>query len=146
MCVVDHLLDCALESIRGAMSSDDDFMMDVESDGEDSFIGGEENNAVGRVQGVKAAAAATSKPPVLHASTNASTNASKKKKKPVEEMYQKKTQLEHILLRPDTYSKFEFLQSSEEQKLCMSSNSPPCCFSCLASFYTQSDQPRDTKT
>jgi hypothetical protein len=28
------------------------------------------------------------------------------KKKTVEEMYQKKTQLEHILLRPDTYSKF----------------------------------------
>jgi hypothetical protein len=27
------------------------------------------------------------------------------KKKTVEEMYQKKTQLEHILLRPDTYSK-----------------------------------------
>jgi hypothetical protein len=28
------------------------------------------------------------------------------KKKTVEEMYQKKTQLEHILLRPDTYSKY----------------------------------------
>ena len=28
------------------------------------------------------------------------------KKKTVEETYQKKTQLEHILLRPDTYSKF----------------------------------------
>jgi DNA topoisomerase-2 len=27
----------------------------------------------------------------------------KKKDKPVEEIYQKKTQLEHILLRPDTY-------------------------------------------
>lgn len=29
-----------------------------------------------------------------------------KGKKTIEEIYQKKTQLEHILLRPDTYSKF----------------------------------------
>ncbi|EXX74976.1 DNA topoisomerase 2 [Rhizophagus irregularis DAOM 197198w] len=37
-------------------------------------------------------------------SANSSSNgASTQSKKPVEEVYQKKTQLEHILLRPDTY-------------------------------------------
>ena len=38
-------------------------------------------------------------------SLNEGTSKSKGKKT-VEEIYQKKTQLEHILLRPDTYSKF----------------------------------------
>ena len=33
----------------------------------------------------------------------------KKTKKTIEETYQKKTQLEHILLRPDTYSKLELM-------------------------------------
>ena len=42
---------------------------------------------------------------VLKTNTSA-TNASKGKKKTVEETYQKKSQLEHILLRPDTYSKY----------------------------------------
>lgn len=32
-----------------------------------------------------------------------------KKGRTIEEMYQKKSQLEHILLRPDTYSKFSFV-------------------------------------
>ena len=36
----------------------------------------------------------------------ATEKGSKKGKKTVEEIYQKKTQLEHILLRPDTYSKY----------------------------------------
>jgi len=36
------------------------------------------------------------------------------KAKTVEEMYQKKTQLEHILLRPDTYSKFNYVSAMED--------------------------------
>jgi len=36
-------------------------------------------------------------------SSSPAKKKSTKKKKTVEEMYQKKTQLEHILLRPDTY-------------------------------------------
>lgn len=79
------------------MASDDDFMMEIESDHE--MFSGDENQAAKRVQSVKAAA--TEKPPVLGLSTNAT------KKKTVEETYQKKTPLEHILIRPDTYSKFE---------------------------------------
>ena len=79
------------------MDSDDDFMMDdaVLSDEESMFE--DENQAVNRVQAVKEAA--VGKPAVLSASTN------NKKTKTVEQMYQKKSQLEHILLRPDTYSK-----------------------------------------
>jgi DNA topoisomerase-2 len=49
------------------------------------------------------------KAPVLgesSSSVNVPPAASKGKNKTVEEIYQKKTQLEHILLRPDTYSKF----------------------------------------
>ena len=38
--------------------------------------------------------------------TNAPAAKPKGKKKTVEEIYQKKTQLEHILLRPDTYSEY----------------------------------------
>ena len=82
------------------MSSDDDFSMSVESAGggdDDSFFGEDENQALNRVQAVKEAT--IDKPAVLHASTNEG-----KTKKRVEEIYQKKTQLEHILLRPDTYS------------------------------------------
>jgi hypothetical protein len=47
------------------------------------------------------------------------------KTKTVEEMYQKKTQLEHILLRPDTYSKFsqELLKYSHSfPESCLESN------------------------
>jgi hypothetical protein len=86
---------------RSTMASDsDDFIMDVDSDGEDSTFG-EENRAVARLQTQKTTAtAAATKPSILQASTN----ASKKSKKTVEQMYQKKSPLEHILLRPDTYS------------------------------------------
>jgi len=41
--------------------------------------------------------------PVLLSSNAVNAGAKKSKKKTVEEMYQKKSQLEHILLRPDTY-------------------------------------------
>lgn len=37
--------------------------------------------------------------------SKASSGLGKAKSKTIEEMYTKKTQLEHILLRPDTYSK-----------------------------------------
>lgn len=84
------------------MASDDDFSMSGASavggnDG-DSFFGDNENQALNRTQAVKQGLA--DKPAVLHTSTNEGG-----KKKKIEEIYQKKTQLEHILLRPDTYSK-----------------------------------------
>jgi hypothetical protein len=41
----------------------------------------------------------------ISSSNNASSNT-KINGKTIEQMYQKKTQLEHILLRPDTYSKY----------------------------------------
>ena len=75
------------------MASDDDFSMSMGGDGDD------ENQTVNRIHAVKAAMT-DNKPAVLHASTNDS-----KKPKTVEETYKKKTPLEHILLRPDTYSK-----------------------------------------
>ena len=39
-------------------------------------------------------------------SSSNNTNGTKINGKTIEQMYQKKTQLEHILLRPDTYSKY----------------------------------------
>lgn len=83
------------------MSSDDDFSMSVGGVGDDDSMFGDdgENQTMNRVQAVKAALA-DDKPAVLHSSTNGT-----KKEKTIEETYKKKTQLEHILLRPDTYSK-----------------------------------------
>lgn len=40
----------------------------------------------------------------ITASASAAPTAKGKKEKTVEQIYQKKTQLEHILLRPDSYS------------------------------------------
>ncbi len=51
----------------------------------------------------KAPAAKKAAKKVLSESTNAVKSKSGKGKKTVEQIYQKKTQLEHILLRPDTY-------------------------------------------
>lgn len=89
------------------MSSEDDFMDEasVASEGDESFFGEDENQALNHVHAAKEAAA--DKAPVLHPSTNAAG-----KKKTVEETYQKKTPLEHILLRPDTYSKFRCAEST----------------------------------
>jgi DNA topoisomerase II len=43
---------------------------------------------------------------ITESNNNDSVNVAKpKSNKTIEEIYQKKTQLEHILLRPDTYSK-----------------------------------------
>jgi len=46
---------------------------------------------------------------VLSESTNSKKPKSSKGKKTVEQIYQKKTQLEHILLRPDTYGEHKAL-------------------------------------
>lgn len=48
---------------------------------------------------------------------NKAPAAKKGKDKTVEERYQKKTQLEHILIRPDTYSKFPWPHCSESWRL-----------------------------
>jgi hypothetical protein len=54
----------------------------------------------------KQKAISSAKGSVLSINNNAENVSSKPKAgKTVEQMYQKKTQLEHILLRPDTYSK-----------------------------------------
>jgi hypothetical protein len=46
----------------------------------------------------------------IHPQTLVNSNPSKKKgQKTIEETYTKKTQLEHILLRPDTYGKMDHL-------------------------------------
>eukprot|EP00977_Amphora_coffeiformis_P007253 scaffold1573_cov173-Amphora_coffeaeformis.AAC.10 len=79
------------------MASDDDFSMSMGGDEDDSVFGDDENQAVNRVHAVKAEVA-DDKPAVLHTSTNDT-----KKSKTIEETYKKKTPLEHILLRPDTY-------------------------------------------
>jgi hypothetical protein len=99
-------------SRKQTMSSDDDFaMIESDYDNDDSIMLDDEENQPSSTSKTTATAkkvstttttAATSKPPVLHTATN---NDDTKKKKTVEEIYQKKSQLEHILLRPDTYSK-----------------------------------------
>ena len=42
----------------------------------------------------------------VNVAKKAKAPAAKKGGRTIEEMYQKKTQLEHILLRPDTYSTY----------------------------------------
>lgn len=61
----------------------------------------------GLMKTAKATDKQTKKASILTSSTNVANDvpSSKGGKKTVEEIYQKKTQLEHILLRPDTYSK-----------------------------------------
>lgn len=85
-------------------ASDDLYDEDSGSDFDD-----EENAVVASKPkaGVKKAASSKS---VLTPSKNVDNvpkakGKSSKEEKTIEEMYQKKTQLEHILLRPDTYSK-----------------------------------------
>lgn len=85
---------------------------DYESDDfydDDSDAEFDEENVVVASKPKKAAA---SKKSVLAPSKNSgnvpkakASGKTAKGKKTIEEMYQKKTQLEHILLRPDTYSK-----------------------------------------
>ena len=93
------------------MSDSEDIMME-----EDSFVDDEsfssntysdEENppTTSKSKGtIKSSVTAKNSTSVLsERSTNASATA-KSKQKTVEETYQKKSQLEHILLRPDTYS------------------------------------------
>jgi DNA topoisomerase-2 len=88
------------------MESDSDaYMHDVDSDfdADDDVI---------EVENIKPAA--SNKARGGKKSTSPAKAKTPKKKKTVEEIYQKKTQLEHILLRPDTYSTFSLhiLQTS----------------------------------
>jgi DNA topoisomerase II len=110
--------------------SDDCFMM-VDSDSvdeasEDDFSSEDEENVIPKTKAkaapVKVAPKKTKAPAkkttavaenVLGTMTNTGPSPSKKKAAPmkektVEERYQKKSQIEHILIRPDTYSTFLF--------------------------------------
>jgi DNA topoisomerase-2 len=86
-------------------------MMQGESDLEDDFLDISDNdeNVAPPKKGLKPASKKSTKSTkvisVLSPNKNAGNIPSKGKanKKTVEQMYQKKTQLEHILLRPDTY-------------------------------------------
>ena len=88
---------------------DSDFsMMRDESDFEDDvFEMSDEENVAPPSKGSKPASKKSKAIAVLSPNKNkGNVNASaaeKKKNKTVEQMYQKKTQLEHILIRPDTY-------------------------------------------
>ena len=85
--------------------SDDCFLMDEQSQN------GDDDSSVEMVKPKKASKVLASSTAVNVKSTAASkpsaaaTKPSKKKAKTVEETYQKVSQLEHILIRPDTYSK-----------------------------------------
>ena len=85
-----------LESDYSMFQEESDFESDC------SFMSDEdEENVAPPSKGSKPAPVAKS---VLSDNTGANNVGAKKKgKKTVEEIYQKKTQLEHILLRPDTY-------------------------------------------
>ena len=78
-------------SVSGSNASASNFDDDEDFDGDDENAHPNAKKAKTNSSGKKSAAAA------------AATTSSKQKKKTIEETYQKKTQLEHILLRPDTY-------------------------------------------
>jgi DNA topoisomerase II len=85
-------------------SDSDDYMQDAMSDSEDDFMASEDDKPVKAVAPKKKGAVLAPKESALNSVPPKST-VQKSKTKSVEEIYQKKTQLEHILLRPDTYSK-----------------------------------------
>lgn len=58
-----------------------------------------------------------SKPPPAILKEKSVNSVPKSREKTIEETYQKKTQLEHILLRPDTYSKHQRRKSSYFMKI-----------------------------
>ena len=88
-----------------------DVDMTIESDHDDGisesdseFGSDVENRVPAKKQ--KATTSSIAKGPVLSVNSTAANFSSKPmNEKTVEQIYQKKTQLEHILLRPDTYSK-----------------------------------------
>lgn len=87
------------------VDSDIDFVTSEMED--ESFYGSDEENVAPPMKGSKPASKTTKKTlQVLspnHNAGNVPQGNKTSKKKTVEEMYQKKTQLEHILIRPDTY-------------------------------------------
>ena len=90
------------------MDSDSDaYMNDAMSDSEDDFMASDDD-APAKAAPKKKGSVLAPKENALNAAP-AKPNHEKGKtagsKKTVEQIYQKKTQLEHILLRPDTYSK-----------------------------------------
>lgn len=87
------------------MDSDSDAYLDnAMTDSEDDFMASEDDEPVKSAARKKVAVLASKDNEMnLSAPSKASVNKAKSKKT-VEEIYQKKTQLEHILLRPDTYS------------------------------------------
>lgn len=87
------------------MDSDSDaYMHDAMSESEDDFMASDDDSPVKVVAPKKKGTVLASKENTLNAAPAPSTDKGKAKKT-VEQIYQKKTQLEHILLRPDTYSK-----------------------------------------
>ncbi len=93
-------------------SVDNDFsMVESDYDNDDSFMMIDEENMapVAKKPAAKGKKAASKKNSVLSprndnvSNATAKTTAKGKKTKTIEETYQKKSQLEHILLRPDTY-------------------------------------------
>ena len=88
------------------MASDsDEYMFDAESDGgDDAFDSDEGENYEAPVK-TASKKGSTNKSPVLAASNSNAVAKKTGAKKTIEDIYQKKTQREHILLRPDTYSK-----------------------------------------
>jgi hypothetical protein len=97
------------EDNRTMDSDSDAYMDDAMSASEDDFMASEDDEPVKMIVPKKRGGVLASKEnalnsvPLAEAKTTSTKGTSKKT---VEEIYQKKTQLEHILLRPDTYSKF----------------------------------------
>jgi hypothetical protein len=93
------------------MDSDSDAsMLDALSDSGDDFMDSEDEVMVFPKKKGAGKAVLAPKENTMNASKATTAKPSGKGKgnsKTVEEIYQKKTQLEHILLRPDTYSKYE---------------------------------------
>lgn len=97
------------------MDSDSDaYMSYAASESEDDFMDSEDERpmkppAKKKPAGGASKAVLAPKENLMHQSSKATNSKAvavkgKTTKKTVEQIYQKKTQLEHILLRPDTYS------------------------------------------
>ncbi len=84
------------------LESDYDEAFSDDNSGFDSNVEAE-NHVPAKNQ--KASNISAAKTSALSVNKNAANISRKSNGKTVEQIYQKKTQLEHILLRPDTYSK-----------------------------------------
>ncbi|GKY99436.1 hypothetical protein MPSEU_000898200 [Mayamaea pseudoterrestris] len=83
-------------------SDSDSYLSSALSGLEDDFLGSDDDSPVKLPTKPKKKIVLASKENAMNSAPPKATS-SKGKSKTVEEMYQKKTQLEHILLRPDTY-------------------------------------------